>query len=138
MGYVRTTRRFGYLGGGLLTIAGALGLAVTGVSDPLAPEGQYLLALEVNPAQNLLHLLLGLLLTVGAAGSDNAARTTALVTSAALGMLGLLGLALDRPAGNPLALNGWGNALHLGLAVWGATVTMRQPQPGTTMETVQP
>ena len=36
------SRRFGELGGGLLTAIGALGLAVTGLTDPLAPVGHHL------------------------------------------------------------------------------------------------
>lgn len=118
--------RFGYLGGGLLTVIGALGLAITGLAEPLMPNGQHLVVLEVNPAQNLLHGALGLFMVFGAAGTSTLARSTALVASAALATLGLVGLALVGPPGNPLALDAWGNALHLGLAGWGAVATLRQ------------
>lgn len=129
------TTRYGYLGGGLLTATGVLGLAVTGLADPLAPHGEHLLLLEVNPAQNLLHLALGLWMVVGAAASPSAARSTALTAAAVLGTLGVVGLALTGPAGSPLALNGWGNGLHLGLAVWGAMATLRTDHGSPTMET---
>jgi hypothetical protein len=122
---VGTVTRFGHLGGGLLVALGALGLAVTGLADPLAPQGKDLLVLTVNPAQNLVHIAIGLLMIGGAAGSHASARTTMLVASAALGTLGLVGLVLNSPTGNPLAINGWGNLLHLGLAGWGTMVLIR-------------
>lgn len=118
------SRRFGELGGGLLTAAGALGLAVTGLADPLAPAGQHLGMLEVNPAQNLLHLVLGLAMVAGGVAGSGVARLSAATAAAALGMLGLVGMVLTGPSGNPLALNGWANLLHLGLAGWGATATL--------------
>lgn len=119
------TRRVGYLGGGLLTVTGVLGLAITGLSAPLTSTGQQLLLLEVNPAQNLLHLGLGLALVAGGAGTPRTSRVTTAAAAAALGMLGLVGLALAGSPADPLALNGWGNLLHLGLAAWGATATLR-------------
>lgn len=134
---MQTVIAFGSVGGGLLTVLGALGFAVTGVADPLNPQGQHLLLLEVNPAQNVLHLGLGLSMVVAAAGSWSVARTWALVASSALGMLGLLGLALTGPGGNPLALNGWGNLLHLGLAVWGTLVVVHHRDPSPGMEAPQ-
>lgn len=117
--------RFGYLGGGLLTTAGALGLAVTGVGDPLQPSGHHLLVFEVNPAQNVLHLLLGLAMVLGAAGALGTPRTVALVATSVLGTLGVVGLVLAGPPGNALGLDLWGNALHLVLAGWGAAATLR-------------
>jgi hypothetical protein len=122
---VITVEQFGYLGGGLLVALGAIGLAITGLSDPLGPQGRELLVFTVNPAQNLVHIVLGLLMVGGAAGSHVSARTTMLIASAALGTLGLVGLALNSPTGNPLAINGWGNLLHLGLAGWGTMVLIR-------------
>lgn len=120
-----TVTRFGHLGGGLLVALGAIGLAITGLSDPLASQGRDLMIFTVNPAQNLVHVALGLLMIGGAAGSHTAARTTMLIASAALGTLGLVGLVLIGPAGNPLAVNAWGNLLHLGLAGWGTMVLVR-------------
>ncbi len=119
------TTRFGHLGGGLLTATGVLGLAVTGVADPLAPHGASLTVLEVNPAQNLVHLALGLWMVIGAAATPDTARSATLTATATLATLGVVGLALVGPGGNPLALNAWGNGLHLVLAVWGITATLR-------------
>lgn len=128
------TTRFGHLGGGLLTATGVLGLAVTGLADPLAPHGAHLTLLEVNPAQNLVHLALGLWLVIGAAGTASAARSSALTATATLGTLGVVGLALAGPGGNPLALNAWSNGLHLGLALWGIAATLRTDHTTPTME----
>lgn len=128
---------FGHLGGGLLAAAGGLGLAVTGLAAPLTASGQQLWVLEVSPAQNLVHLALGLALVVGAARSPRAARTTALVVTTALATLGLVGLALTDTAGptTPLALGPVATALHLGLAACGAAVTLRRPRRAPPMET---
>ena len=123
------TRRFGYLGGGLLTAIGALGLAITGLADPLVPSAQHLLVLEINPAQNLLHLLLGLAMVAGGAASPVVARYAAASAAAALAMLGLVGIVLAGPGSNPLALDTWGNLMHLGLAGWGVAATLRRPVP---------
>lgn len=132
---VGTVARFGHLGGGLLVALGAIGLAVTGLAEPLAPQGRDLLVLTVNPAQNLVHTAIGLLMVGGAAGSRTSARTTMLIASAALGTLGLVGLVLSSPPGNPLAINGWGNLLHLGLAGWGTMALVRdQDRASRTME----
>lgn len=120
-----TVTRFGHLGGGLLVVLGAIGLAITGLADPLATQGRQLLVFTVNPAQNLVHIVLGLLMIGGAAGSHTSARTTMLIVSAALGTLGLVGLVLSGPTGSPLAINSWGNLLHLGLAGWGTMVLIR-------------
>jgi hypothetical protein len=128
-------QQFGYLGGGLLVALGAIGLAITGLSDPLGSQGRELLMFTVNPAQNLAHIAIGLLMIGGAAGSQTSARTTMLVVSAALGTLGVVGLMLTSPAGNPLAVNGWGNLLHLGLAGWGTMALVRgQDRAAHTME----
>lgn len=128
------TTRFGYLGGGLLTATGVLGLAVTGLADPLAPHGASLTVLEVNPAQNLLHLALGVWMVVGAAATASTARSAALTATATLGTLGIVGLALTGPDGNPLALNAWDNGLHLVLAFWGITATLRTDHAARAME----
>lgn len=122
--------RFGHLGGGLLTATGALGLAVTGLARPLTPRGEHLLLLEVTPAQNLLHLALGLAVIVGAAGTASTARTTALLATAILATLGVVGLALATTA-DPLALTTTSATLHLGLAAWGGTATLLDTHAAT-------
>lgn len=129
------TTRFGHLGGGLLTATGVLGLAVTGLADPLAPHGEHLTVLEVNSAQNLLHLALGLWMVIGAAATPSTARSAALTATAVLGTLGVVGLALAGPDGNPLALNAWSNGLHLVLALWGVAATLRTDHTTQAMET---
>lgn len=128
--------RFGALGGGLLTVVGVLGFAVTGVADPFAVRGQHLLVLVITPAQNLLHLVMGLAMVIGTARNAQAARTTTLVASAALGMLGLVGLIPAGP-GTPLALDTWGSLLHLVLAAWGAGAIIRSRNETPRMEVHQ-
>lgn len=108
-------RRFGDVAGAAYLAVGVVGFAVTGISDFAASRGARLLVFEVNPLHNLLHVLLGAALLVTASRSREAATTAALVTAAALGAAGLLGLAI---AGweTPLALNDADNVVHLGTA----------------------
>ena len=89
----------------------------------------------MNPAQNLLHLGLGLAMVAAGTRNGGVARIAAPTAAAALGMLGLLGLTLSGPTGNPLALNGWANLLHLGLAGWGAAATLRDTDRGARADT---
>ncbi len=117
--------RFGHGAGTMLVALGALGFAVTGTDDPLAGNGPSLLVLEVNPALNLLHAAVGTVVVGGAAASPRAAHTTTMLAAAALGVLGLLGLALSRMDANPLALNTWDNLLHLALSTWATVAAVR-------------
>ena len=126
--------RFGLLGGGLLVALGGLGFAVTGAARPLTSSGARLLGIGVNPAQNIVHVQIGMVLVLAATSSTSAARTATLLAAAALGVIGLFGLALVRTTGDPLGLNGWSNALHLGLSAWASMAALRStPTTGAEM-----
>ena len=105
-------RRFGEIAGTIYVALGIVGFALTGLSGTADPIGVDLLGLRVNPLHNAIHVLVGLALLAAAARSDEAARTTVLVTAAALGATGLLGLAVTGTP-TPLALNHTDNLVHL-------------------------
>jgi len=108
-------RIVGIVAGAAYIAVGALGFLVTADVPFTSTEGGILVTLlEVNPLQNLVHIVLGLILL--AAGI--AAHRIAVVTNTVIGVvtfaLGFYGLfAIDAPT-NLLALNTWGNALHFG------------------------
>lgn len=106
-------RRFAQVAGTGYVAIGLLGFAVTGLNGFAATTGPSLFGLRVNPLHNTLHLLVGLSLVIAAARGEDEARTICLLTAAAYGVVGLLGLALVGTDGNVLALNGPDNALHL-------------------------
>lgn len=114
-------RRFAQSAGAGYVAVGLLGFAVTGFTGFVATTGPTLFGLQVNPLHNTLHLLIGLALVVSAARGEAEARTICLLTAAAYGVVGLLGLALVGTDGNVLALNGPDNVLHLVTALAAGT-----------------
>jgi hypothetical protein len=111
-----------------------VGFGLTGVAEGMSTAGHMLGALEVNPLQNLLHLVVGLTLIVGSGLGRESARTVTLIVAVALGVAGLFGLALVGTDGNVLALNPAGNALHLltaALATGCTILTPRRREPPT-------
>lgn len=117
-------RRFGQVAGSGYVALGLLGFAVTGLGGFAATTGPALFGLRVNPLHNTLHVLIGLALVVAAARGEHEARTISMLTAAAYGVVGLLGLALVGTDGNVLALNHADNALHLATAVLATSVTV--------------
>jgi hypothetical protein len=107
---------------------GLTGFGLTGVADGMSTTGHMLAVLEVNPLQNLLHLVVGLTLVVGSGLGRESARTVTLIVAVALGVAGLFGLALVGTDGNVLALNPAGNALHLVTAAVATGCTILTPR----------
>lgn len=118
-------RRFGDVAGAAYLAVGVVGFAMTGITDFASPQGVRLLLLEVNSLHNLLHVLLGGGLLVAASHSADAAGTAAIVTAAALGAAGLIGLAITGWE-TPLALNTADNIVHLVTAAAAAAAAYTQ------------
>jgi len=97
---------------------GAAGFTVTGAFGFAAPAGGLLLGfIQLNGLQNVLHLLIGVvLLLIGRLSVPRAKTGNAVIGTATL-ILGLVGLFVSGSAGNILALNGAGNALHFATAI---------------------
>jgi hypothetical protein len=111
-------RMMGALVGGVFLLIGALGFAVTGDVRFFGTPGALLFGqLEVNAAQNLLHLLGGAALSTAAAVGVSAARTTNAIGGALCLMLGLMGLFLVGSPANFVAVNPLANLLHFAAAV---------------------
>lgn len=119
-----SARRFGQIAGSGYVALGILGFAVTGFDGFAAAAGPSLFGLQVNPLHNSLHLFVGLALIVSAARGEGEARTITMLTAAASGVVGLLGLALVGTDGNVLALNHADNILHLTTAVLATVATV--------------
>jgi hypothetical protein len=85
------------------------------------PNGVWLLdVLSVNPAQNVLHLVIGAVLVVGGF-SPWPARVNSVCGAALLGF-GIAGLFLSETPVNILAFNGASNLLHFATAACLLTV----------------
>lgn len=107
----------GLIGGAFLLLGLGGFLVTTGLGFFESPGGQILGLLEVNPAHNLLHLLVGGGLAGAAASGVTASRTVNAVGGAVLLLSGLVGLFLVGSPANVLAVNAVGNAVHFAAAV---------------------
>ena len=110
-------RILGLVLGVVFLALGGLGFLVTGGLGFFASQGNLFAGLiSLNPAQNVLHILVGAALVIGALLN---VRTSSLVnawTGAALLALGLYGLFVIGSDANVLALNSAGNVLNFGAA----------------------
>ena len=103
-------RLLGILFGGANLLAGVLGFVPAFVTA----DGLLFGALGVNPALNILHLILGAALLAAALTGLDSARTVNSAVGTALLVLGLVGLFLVGSPVNVLALNVADNVMHFG------------------------
>ena len=133
---MRTPNRvLGLLIGGGFLVLGVLGLLFSSEGGFFAPRGALLFgALEGNPAQGILHIVLGAALAMAALSSVRYAATVNGVVGALLLVLGLAGLFLVGTDVNVLALNVADNALHFGAAavLLAAGLGLDRPEPTAT------
>jgi hypothetical protein len=115
---ISPNRLLGGIVGSAFLLLGLGGFLVTlDVGFFESPGGQLFGLIEVNPAHNLLHVLVGGLLAGAAASGVAASRTVNAVAGAVLLLSGLVGLFLVGSPANILAVNATGNALHFAAAV---------------------
>lgn len=107
----------GYIFGVVYLLVGAAGFAVTGGVGFAATEGEPLILFDVNPLHNIVHLLIGGLLVLGASRGVAAAKGANTLVGAVYLLVGVLGLFLISTDANILALNAADNVLHLGSAL---------------------
>lgn len=106
-------RTVGFVFGGLFVLTGLAGFGVTDGLPFMAREGEPLLAFEVNPLHNLVHLGIGLVLIFSAIAGLRAAKRANTFVGAVYLLTGLLGLFLtNQPDANILAINAADNGLH--------------------------
>jgi hypothetical protein len=126
-------RLVGGIVGGVLLLLGLGGFLVTlGLGFFEAPGAQLFGVLEVNPAHNLLHVVVGGVLAGAAAAGVAASRTVNAVVGAVLLISGLAGLFLVGSPANILAVNATGNALHFAAAVLLLAAGLGTEQPKRT------
>jgi hypothetical protein len=106
-------RLLGYVLGAVYLLIGALGFAVTGGVGFAAQDGNTLLGFEVNPLHNIVHLLVGAVLLLGASRGVAAARSANIAVGGTYLAVGIIGLFILDSSANILALNSADNVLHL-------------------------
>jgi len=111
-------RLIGLVGGVLFVLLGAGGFLLTGVVGFFDSEGGVLLTLvELNPAQNVVHLVLGAVLVITALRPTPVAAMSNAIIGTVFLALGIFGLFVhENDTLNVLALSTWGNALHFASA----------------------
>lgn len=124
--------RFARWTGVVYAALGIVGFGVTGFGGFARTVGERLLLLEVNPLQNALHLVVGVVLIVTSAVGTHAAKTAGLLTAASFGVAGMLGFALTGTDANVLAVNTAANTLHLTTALVAAACATATRTTATT------
>lgn len=119
--------------GVVYTLVGIVGFAVTGFDGFAEPDGELLLAFEVNPLHNIVHLLIGLA-GIALWNRLDRARTYGWLLAIGYGAAFVYGLfvAGTDDAANFLALNVADNWLHLISALAGLAIAL---WPARTAET---
>jgi hypothetical protein len=106
-------RTVGYVLGIVFLLVGILGWFVSGGHGFAGRDGGSLLGFEVNPLHNIVHLLVGVVLILGARGGVAAARAANTAVGGVYLLVGIIGLFILDSSANILALNSADNVLHL-------------------------
>lgn len=94
-------------------LLGVLGFTATSGIDFFAPQGGLLFGLlQVNPVQNVVHIVMGAALLLAAVSSVSAARAVNSAIGTTCLVLGLAGLFLIGTEANILAVNVANNLVH--------------------------
>jgi hypothetical protein len=131
MSYVKT---YATILGWTFVVVAVAGFFLTGFGDFFGVDGETLILFGVNPAHNVIHLILGVTYLIGARASDEGARAVVLVLSSAYLLVGVLGLLLMETSANILAINQADNILHLAVGALGVAVvalTSRKAAPAS-------
>ena len=83
---------------------GVVGFFLTGFGGFFGMDGETLILFGINPAHNLVHLILGVTYLIGARATETGARSLVLVLSSAYLLVGVLGLVLIDTSANVLAI----------------------------------
>jgi hypothetical protein len=119
MSYVKT---YATILGWTFVVVAVAGFFLTGFGDFFGVDGETLILFGVNPAHNVIHLILGVTYLIGARASEAGARAVVLVLSSAYLLVAVLGLLLMDTSANILAINQADNILHLAVGVLGVAV----------------
>lgn len=119
MSYVKT---YAAILGWTFVVVAVAGFFLTGFGDFFGVDGETLILFGINPAHNLIHLVLGVTYLIGARATEAGARAVVLVLSSAYLLVGVLGLLLMDTSANILAINQADNVLHLAVGALGIAV----------------
>lgn len=119
MSYVKT---YATILGWTFVVVAVAGFFLTGFGDFFGVDGETLILFGINPAHNLIHLVLGVTYLIGSRASEAGARAVVLVLSSAYLLVGVLGLLLMDTSANILAINQADNVLHLAVGALGIAV----------------
>lgn len=111
--------KFAYAFGAVYLLVGLVGFFLTGFDDFFASQQgtNNLLWFEINPAHNVVHLLVGgAWLAAGAAG-ERISREVTMVIAVTYAVVGVVGFFATGQDWNILALNTADNWLHIGTAL---------------------
>ena len=111
-----TNRLVGAVFGIVYLLVGLAGFFVTTDVAFAATEGRALVVFDVNPLHNIVHLLVGAALLVGARTVRSAKAVNSTVGGVYL-LVGIVGLFLIGSSANILALNGADNVHHFASAI---------------------
>ena len=127
MSYVKTYAR---ILGWTFVAVGVVGFILTGFGEFFGMSGETLILFGVNPAHNLVHLILGVTYLIGVRATEAGARAVVLVLSSAYLLVGVLGLILIDSGANILAINQADNVLHLAVGALGIGVVAASSRRG--------
>lgn len=127
MSYLKTYARI--LGWTFVAIA-VVGFILTGFGGFFGMDGETLILFGVNPAHNVVYLILGATYLIGARATEAGARAVVLVLSSAYLLVGVLGLILIDSSANILAINQADNVLHLAVGALGIGVVAASSRRG--------
>jgi hypothetical protein len=119
MSYVKT---YATILGWTFVVVAVAGFFLTGFGDFFGVDGETLILFGINPAHNVIHLVLGATYLIGARATEAGARAVVLVLSSAYLLVGVLGLLLMDTSANILAINQADNVLHLAVGALGIAV----------------
>ncbi|MDP8930975.1 MAG: DUF4383 domain-containing protein [Actinomycetota bacterium] len=110
-------KTFGYSFGVIFSLLSLVGFGITGFSEWLKTDVEYhLLIFRMNAGQNALHMLLGIALLAGAAGTEAFARRMALVAGLVFGWIGIWGFYAYESDWNVIATSEATSILHMATA----------------------
>ena len=123
-------QRFGYVFGAVYMVVGVVGFAVTSGVGFTANPGKNLILFGLNPLHNIVHILVGALFVLGAAGGAKASSALNVLIGAVYLIIGILGFFILHNSLNIIAINMPDNFLHLATAVLALGIGLRK-EPGT-------
>jgi hypothetical protein len=119
-------QRFGYVFGAVYMVVGVVGFAVTSGVGFAANPGKNLIIFGLNPLHNIVHILVGALLVLGAAGGAKSSKAINILVGAVYLVIGILGFFILKSSINILAINTPDNFLHLVTAVLALAIGLRR------------